>query len=138
MIYTFRLSRARRVVENLFGILANRWQLLFRPIPLNPDFVSDLTLAMLTLHNALRQGICREIYCPKGLADEHDSITEEFIPGQWRASKHNSQISLHVPANGHNASKNAKVIREIFKDYFINEGCVPWQWERVLNLPREQ
>ena len=126
-IYTFRLSRARRVVVNLFGILANQWQLLFRPIPLNPDFVSDLTLAMLTLHNALRQGISRDVYCPKGLADEQDSITGEFIPGQWRAAKHNSQISLHSPANGH----NAKVIRETFKHYFINEGCVPWQWERV-------
>lgn len=138
MIYTFRLSRARRVVENLFGILANRWQLLFRPIPLYPDFVSDLTLAMLTLHNALRQGISREIYCPKGMADEQDSIAGELIPVQWRSAKPNPQISLHAPANGHNASKNAKVIRETFKDYFINEGCVPWQWERVVNVTREQ
>ena len=66
------------------------------------------------------------------MADEHDSFTWEFIPGQWRAAKPNSQISLHVPANGHHARKNAKVIREVFKDYFIDEGCVP------LNLPREQ
>ena len=38
-------------------------------------------------------------------------------------------MPLQVPPTGHNATKNAKTVREIFKDYFMNEGAVEWQWE---------
>ena len=30
-----------------------------------------------------------------------------------------------------NYSKTAKVIRDKFKDYFVNEGAVDWQWDIV-------
>ncbi|XP_014667133.1 PREDICTED: uncharacterized protein LOC106808794 [Priapulus caudatus] len=52
-IFNYRLSRARRVVENSFGILANRFRVFLAPIALEPDFVENLILAACCLHNFL-------------------------------------------------------------------------------------
>ena len=44
-IYNYRHSRARRISENSFGILANRWRVYFIPIPLSPEKVENIILA---------------------------------------------------------------------------------------------
>ena len=41
-IFNYRLSRARRVVENAFGILANHWRLYHHCLYLNPDNVTTV------------------------------------------------------------------------------------------------
>lgn len=53
-IYNYRLSRMRRIAENGFGIIGNRWRVFRAPILLDPDKVIKITLAALTLHNFLR------------------------------------------------------------------------------------
>lgn len=71
----------------------------------------------------------KQIYSPKGLADEEDASTDEVVPGSWRASE--LQMNpLPVPNSGQNASRLGKGVRDIFKEYFCNEGSVPWQWDR--------
>ncbi|XP_067272628.1 uncharacterized protein [Pseudorasbora parva] len=64
-IFNYRLSRARRVVENAFGILANRWRLFRTTIPLHPNNVGKITLAAVCLHNFLSEGHS-EAYTPPG------------------------------------------------------------------------
>ncbi|XP_066947113.1 uncharacterized protein [Macrobrachium rosenbergii] len=44
-IYNYRLSRARRTVENAFGILANRFRIFHTAICLKPDHVEALVLS---------------------------------------------------------------------------------------------
>ena len=52
-VFNYRLSRARRVVENAFGILANRWRVFLTTIHLTPETVDSVVLATCALHNLL-------------------------------------------------------------------------------------
>lgn len=49
-IFNYRLTRARRIVENAFGILANRFQCLFTTLQHDPDTVKSLVMSCICLH----------------------------------------------------------------------------------------
>ena len=67
---------------------------------------------------------------PSGLTDSIGR-NSETVPGSWRSrNPMESMVPLTVPATGHNASKNAKEIRECLKDSFCNKGAVEWQWDK--------
>ncbi|XP_022183145.1 protein ALP1-like [Myzus persicae] len=54
-IFNYRLSCARRVVENAFGILSNRWRVFRTNIQIQPKSVDNIVLAACCLHNMLCQ-----------------------------------------------------------------------------------
>ncbi|KAF2889365.1 hypothetical protein ILUMI_16808, partial [Ignelater luminosus] len=49
-IFNYRLSRARRMIESSFGILANRFRIFLAPINLPVENVEIITLACIALH----------------------------------------------------------------------------------------
>ncbi|KAK2565706.1 hypothetical protein P5673_010882 [Acropora cervicornis] len=74
----------------------------------------------------------RGVYCPAGTVDP-ESRDGELIYGLWRQdSAAQSLLPLTVPKTGHNATTEAKLVRETFKEYFCNEGAIAWQWEACL------
>ena len=54
-VYNYRLSRARRVVENAFGILVTKWRIFRQPIIAKTSTVDDIVRASCVLHNYLRR-----------------------------------------------------------------------------------
>ncbi|XP_068121499.1 uncharacterized protein [Hyperolius riggenbachi] len=78
-VYNFRLSYARRVVENAFGILANRFRVLHTAINLHLDKVDVVVYACCMLHNFLRreQG---SAYLPNNSVDTVDAAMGAVVP----------------------------------------------------------
>ena len=65
-IFNYRLSRARRVIENTFGIAATRFRIFRRPIVAKVEKVKVLTKVVVALHNFLmsRNSANKHRYCP--------------------------------------------------------------------------
>ena len=53
-IFNYRLSRERRVVENAFNIMFNRFGCLLTTMNQNKDTVTSIELACCVLHNIMR------------------------------------------------------------------------------------
>ena len=81
-IFNYRLSRARKTIENAFGILCARWRIFYTPIRAKVENVENFVLACLALHNYLRI-TDNASYCPSGFIDSYDS-TGNLRVGKWR------------------------------------------------------
>ncbi|XP_041989222.1 protein ANTAGONIST OF LIKE HETEROCHROMATIN PROTEIN 1-like [Aricia agestis] len=54
-IFNYRLCRARRTVENAFGILSSRFRVLHTEINMKPEKIDYIVLALCCLHNLLKK-----------------------------------------------------------------------------------
>ncbi|KAJ4920286.1 hypothetical protein JOQ06_025989 [Pogonophryne albipinna] len=108
-ILNYRLSRARMVVENAFGILASRWRIFHRRINLHPENVNKLVVAACILHNFL--------LAP---SENQRLLYEEEEQGRHMAPVRNM--------GGNRASREVCNVREAFCTFFNSpEGSVSWQ-----------
>ena len=93
-IFNYRSSRARRIIENSFGILAARFRIFHHPINATPDKVVAFIKATIVLHNFLR---VREssVYCPPGFVDGEDG-EGNVILGEWRTQTGNASAMQRI------------------------------------------
>ena len=133
-IFNYRLSRARRVIENAFGILASKFRIFRRPIIAKAEKVTLITQATCALHNFLKisemhRPTSGRIYCPIGYIDREDS-RGNVIPGDWRSHGNTLQSVHQIGSNMY--SKSASEVRETLMNYFNSKaGSVPWQKEHI-------
>jgi hypothetical protein len=112
--FNYRLSRARRVVENAFGILSARWRIFHSVIDSNLSLVNDIVFAAVVLHNYLID-----------VKDKFDPTSEGRTLG--------SSFDTLVNRGAQNHSNMAKQVRDDYATFFSSEqGSVNWQSSHVL------
>lgn len=114
-IFNYRLSRARRIVENAFGILTHRFRIFCTPIHLNVETVGDTVTCACILHNILideKVQLDRYSHIDNESQLEHLNSIESF---------NETEPQTQQPID----------IRNEFKNYFNTIGAVSWQNETI-------
>lgn len=121
-VFNYRLSRARRTVENAFGILANRFRVFHTSMCLRPDNGEAVVMGACVLHNMLRTRKLSSV----DVLDREDPCTHNLIEGTWRQDP---AMGTPMPSvHGRTNSTVAKNQRNLLKDYLSSPiGSVPWQ-----------
>lgn len=110
-VANYRISRARRVVENAFGIVAHKWRVLLKRIEVNVAFATSITLTCCILHNF----IITENQTPY---ENFESCTTISESQQIHAVRYNRPTTRAMDVQNH------------FADWFISHaGEVPWKYE---------
>lgn len=126
--FNYRLCRARRVVENVFGILSAVFRVLRKPILLEPEKAEIIVMAIAHLHNFLRKSPNSiNIYTPHGTFDEE--IDGKLVEGTWRVENKGMTSLIPIRNVPRRSTLDAKEIRDEISDFFMNEGKIPWQNE---------
>lgn len=124
-IYNYRLSRARRIVENAFGIMSHRFRCLLTTLPQTTDTVTSITLCCVTLHNLLRKRLGT---AHTAVADTEDA-DHNVVPGEWRKD---FPLVDGDTLGGNRLTKEAKLQRNYLSAYYSSEaGSVPWQEDMI-------
>ncbi len=128
-IFNYRLSRARRVVENAFGILVKRFAVFKNTMLQKPETCAKIIMACVCLHNYIR------IHSPQMDRADLDLETTDHtvIKGAWR--KHLRLDPLKNVGYGKCATKEGRLQRDVLKVYYNSTaGSVPWQ-DRMITRP---
>ena len=133
-IFNYRLSRARRCIENAFGILVARWRVFSKEIAFEPQHVDKLVLAAVSLHNFLMartQKDVRNMYCSPNFVDK--DAYGNVIQGSWRHEIGNENISRDCRLlSARQMTLAAHTMRDKLAKYFMSpEGEVSWQKEYI-------
>jgi len=123
-VYNYRHCRARRIVENGFGILSSRFRVFRRPITLTPENTIKLVKAACALHNWIRKNGKN----PNSISvDIEDTETGRLLNGSWRNDTSITGLQHFGTMLQRNSNTEAKDKRNSLADYFVGEGAVNWQ-----------
>lgn len=134
LIFNYRLSRARRVIENTFGILVQRWRILRKTILGDITTCELIVKAAVVMHNYLQKNesdlpLSERKYCPTGYVDHYDKNGALHM-GSWRNEGDSLNSIQRVGSN--NSARKVQEIRDTLAKYFLsNEGGVSWQYDRI-------
>ncbi|KAL4705475.1 hypothetical protein ACJJTC_017335 [Scirpophaga incertulas] len=128
-IFNYRLSRARRVVENAFGILASRFRVLRRTLNQKLENVDAIILACCALHNYLKKFAPK--YITHKFVDRENTTKATFRKGDWRTITDGLTPLQHLSDNQRNTEGNE--VRDKFMKYFNAEGRVSFQ-DKMVNV----
>ena len=130
-IFNYRLSRARRVVENTFGILVSKFRVFRQPINAKLETVDSMVKGACVLHNFLRRrdGTSNDRrYICAGDVDTEDTTTGRLHRGAWRQQGLGSGLRDGGQMGSNSHTVRAGDTRDRLADYFKSPGGrVPWQ-----------
>lgn len=132
-IFNYRLSRARRVSENAFGILSSRFRIFRRTIDVKVETTELIVKTACAIHNWLRMTASRD-YLTTKCVDTEDLNTGEIHPGTWRQT--NSLLSVgrrDVGYTSNHYTTDAELLRKRYARDFCTTLSVPWHLQAVQN-----
>ena len=107
----------RRVVENSFGILVNRFRVLLTTMEQRLKVVRDIVLTCVVIHNMLRRH--------QGGADRPPAPVDDIVAQQADQGEQGQNCNFRNP------SIEAKDQRDLPKDYFNHVGVLAGHEDRV-------
>lgn len=114
-VFNYRLSRARRQIECIFGIMSSTWRILLKPIETNVSSAIMTVKAICVLHNFL-------------LEKEPERLHRITESGESAVMRDRSFLST-----SRTATQEANGIRDILCNYFVSPtGSLPWQNEACM------
>lgn len=130
-VFNYRLSRGRRVVENAFGIMYQKLQIMMKPLRKDVRTNRLIVKAACFLHNLLRMRY------PVNAVEMLDSSSDSdvgLVPGSWRRRRGLPDIPVPDLTRGSSYDK-ANSIRQYLTEYFNSEaGSIQWQ-DDALQVP---
>jgi hypothetical protein len=129
-VFNYRLLRARRIVENAFGLLASVFRIFRKPIEIKVEStVVDIVLICVYLHNFLRsQPDSARYYSLQGCFDNEDASNGEIIRGSLGEVTSSDSGIRPLRLLPQNASRTVIEIKDEFMNFFLTaEGSIPYQ-----------
>lgn len=117
-VFNYRLSRARRIIECAFGILALRWRIYQRPIATNINNAVLIIQATTCLHNFLMK---RDLNFP--VEKRSYSVNNSDNTNSCQALRSIENLEKYV-FHGSN-------VRDELAQYFYTHGAVKQQWTKI-------
>ena len=128
-IFNYRLSRGRRVVENAFGILSNRFRVMLTTMAHRPGTIRLIVSTCVILHNLMR---IRYPTVQNNVLDV-ELQNGDFIAGEWREGR--QMADCHGGTGGNRDLRAGKDQRRLLTHWLNSKvGSIPWQRKRA-HLP---
>lgn len=132
-LFNYRLSRARRVIENFFGILAHKNRCILGCFQQRPEVVTGIVKAAACMHNL--QGLRYE-YASNREDYDYEDDNGVLRPGVWRSDMPVIAAMGMQPFQAINDSaelREGKELRDYLAAYFCGRGQVSWQLQAIQN-----
>ena len=117
-------SRARRMIEKIFGLMVASWKILHTPITSSVENIEKFVMAIVVLHNYLRLTE-NASYSLAGFGDSKNS-NRKMIPGNWSSSERNKTkpfLNNLPPVLGLRYQQGVLDMRNSTKDYVNSPIC---------------
>ena len=127
-VFNYRLSRARRVVENAFGILANRFRIFHSKMHHTPETIKLIVKTCLVLHNFMRlryPGVHKPT--PQDHEEDVDAELGRNVP------QRTPQPDARSARLRQGWCRDGKELRDHLTEWVVSDvGSVPWQNRTVF------
>lgn len=121
-VFNYRLSRARRIVESAFGILAERWRIYRKPIISSVANAKKIVQATVVLHNFIINNE-EQLQLPCRYVNINEDDFNSTI---------NSRGLRSLPICRGRTSQSGIEVRHAYTAYFNGNGALSYQWEKAI------